>query len=72
MVDLRLFVRVEREQFFATIDPLNVHPRAEREASYWETPRRDLIGISTPGYLMADETGRYQSSKTYYLRKSAP
>jgi hypothetical protein len=30
---------------------MNVHPRPERDASYWETPDRRLMGKTTPGYM---------------------
>ncbi len=43
--------RVSKDEFFNTIGRLNVHPHAEKEASYWETPNRELLGVSTPGYL---------------------
>lgn len=55
------YVEVSRDDFYRAVGPLNVHPRAEREASYWETPNRDLIGKSTPGYLCAGH-------KAYLLR----
>lgn len=42
---------VSRDQFFATVGPMNVHPRAEKDASYWETPSRQLIGRTEPGYM---------------------
>jgi hypothetical protein len=58
--DLSGVQEVTREQFYAALGPRNVHPRAEREASYWETPGRELLGISTPGYM---GTG----PKAYYL-----
>jgi hypothetical protein len=48
-------IRVTREKFFATVGQLNVHPRVERDASYWETPARVVLGITTPGYLGAGE-----------------
>jgi hypothetical protein len=44
-------VEVTREQFFAIVNPMNVHPRSEKEASYWEMPDRRLIGKTTPGYM---------------------
>ena len=45
------FIEVTHEKFHATVGKMNVHPRAEKEASYWETPYRDLMDITTPGYL---------------------
>lgn len=47
-------VSVTKEQFYAAMK-IDVHPRAEKEASYWETPSRQLIGISTPGYMCEGE-----------------
>jgi hypothetical protein len=44
-------VEVTREEFFATVGQMNVHPRSERDASYWETPSRVLMGKTTPGYM---------------------
>lgn len=41
---------VTKEEFHATVGQMNVHPRAEPEASYWETPSRVLMGKTTPGY----------------------
>jgi hypothetical protein len=44
--------RVTKAEFFATVGPLNVHPRPERDAIYWEDQRtRRLVGRSLPGYL---------------------
>lgn len=42
---------VTKEVFFAKVGPMNVHPRSEPDASYWETPNRQLVGTSTPGYM---------------------
>lgn len=53
--------RVSKEEFYATVGQLNVHPRAERDASYWETPNRELMGKSTPGYMCRGE-------KAYFVR----
>ncbi|WP_186191018.1 hypothetical protein [Burkholderia gladioli] len=44
-------VEVSKEQFYDLMGPRDVHPRAEPDKSVWETPRREVIGISTPGYL---------------------
>ncbi len=43
-------VEVGEEKFFAVIGPRDVHPRAEPDRSIWETPRRDVLGHSMPGY----------------------
>lgn len=42
---------VNRDQFFATVGHMNVHPRSEKSASYWETPSRQLVGRTEPGYV---------------------
>jgi len=42
---------VDKDRFFATVGQLNVHPRPEPHRTYWETPTRELLGESTPGYL---------------------
>jgi hypothetical protein len=42
---------VDKATFFASIGTLNVHPRSERHITYWETPSRQVVGISTPGYM---------------------
>ena len=60
---------VTKAEFFATIGPQNVHPRAERDVTYWETPTRQLVGKSTPGYLCRDALGRWTDKKTYFLVK---
>ncbi len=51
--------QVTKEEFFAAIGRMNVHPRPERDASYWETPDRRLIGKTTPGYMGVSER-RYE------------
>jgi hypothetical protein len=56
------FTEVTKEQFFAATGPLNVHPRVERDACFWELPNRRLIGTTTPGYLSEGE-------RTYRLAK---
>lgn len=43
--------QVSKEEFFATVGQMNVHPRPERDASYWETPYRELKGVTKPGYM---------------------
>ena len=62
------FEQTTKKRFFATVGQLNVHPRVEREAIYWETPQRELLGISTPGYLCQDKDGQHASNKIYYVR----
>lgn len=53
------FIAVKKEHFFATVGRLNVHPRSEKNACYWETPRRELLSITTPGYLCAGPTAYF-------------
>jgi hypothetical protein len=52
--------RVSKDEFFSTIGKMNVHPRAERDCTYWETPNRVVLGRSIPGYLCVGE-------KAYFL-----
>lgn len=53
---------VTKSEFFEKIYRLNlnVHPRVERDASYWETPSRVMIGKTTPGYMC-------EGRKAYFL-----
>jgi hypothetical protein len=45
------FVAVSRDEFFDCMGPLNVHPSVMNPAfSSWETPSRQVIGRSYPGY----------------------
>lgn len=46
---------VSKEEFFAFMGPRNVHPRAEPDQSVWETPSREVLGISRPGYKCEGE-----------------
>lgn len=49
------FVVVTEDKFYAVMGPLNVNPRPQRHITYWETPERALLGISTPGYSGDEE-----------------
>ncbi len=60
-------IEVTKEQFFATVGQLDVHPRAERDHSSWETRSREFVGRTTPGYMCRDEAGRYTSEKRYWV-----
>jgi len=64
---MRTYVEVPKNTFFATVGQLNVHPRVEKDASYWETPQREVLGISTPGYLCQDAEGRYTNERTWRI-----
>ena len=46
---------VTKEEFYAYMNPRNVHPRAEPDRSVWETPSRQVLGISKPGYKCEGE-----------------
>lgn len=43
-------VEVNEAEFFAVMGPRDVHPRATQDCSVWETPNREVIGHSEPGY----------------------
>ena len=44
-------VEVTRDQFFATVGTMNVHPsNAHEEFTAWETPFREELGRSWPGW----------------------
>lgn len=58
---------VPAEEFFKKIGSLDVHPRSEKDASFWETRNRLLIGVSKPGYLCRDAAGKYTAERTYFL-----
>jgi hypothetical protein len=53
--------QVTKDQFYEIIfrDKLNVHPRCEPDASYWEFPNRQLFGKSTPGLKGEGPTGYF-------------
>ncbi len=56
------FVEVTKDEFYAFVGPLNVHPRNERDRTYWETPNRHVVGLSS-GYLA--------NPAPYMLRRAA-
>ena len=61
-------VEVTREQFFATVGLLNVHPRPERDYSAWEmVSTRELVGRTEPGYMCRDKDGHYTEKKRYWV-----
>jgi hypothetical protein len=45
------YVVVTKEQFFGFVGPRDIVTRCERDATYWETRNREVVGISTPGYI---------------------
>ena len=50
---------VTKDAFYKAINPMNVHPRPEREVTYWETPQRMIVGKSTPGYMQNGPVGYF-------------
>jgi hypothetical protein len=56
-------VEVDEVKFFAVMGPRDVHPRATPECSVWETPNRDVLGQSEPGYRSP-----YGTPKRFLLR----
>lgn len=44
---------VTKEEFYAVINPLNVHPRPMKEYSSWEMldGGRRIVGRTYPGYM---------------------
>lgn len=47
--------KVTKDEFYSTVGQMNVHPRPERDKTFWETPSRVVVGITTPGYLCVGE-----------------
>lgn len=61
-------ITVSRDEFFAVVNPLNVHPRAERMYSEWIDQRTyAVVGRSYPGYLCEGEV-RYELAEAYANR----
>ena len=59
--------QVSREEFYAVVNRLDIRLSSKPAETIWETPARQVVGRSTPGYLCQDEHGRYTPEKTYYL-----
>ncbi|MNL56975.1 hypothetical protein D3C87_1805020 [compost metagenome] len=59
-------VEVTKAQFFAFMGPRDVHPRPTRDCSVWETPSRQVLGYSMPGYM-----GASGQKPTYTLTRVA-
>lgn len=54
------FMEVTREEFFATVGRLNVHPHNNNPYySDWETPSRTLLGRTYPGWKNPGNEKRY-------------
>jgi len=51
--------QVSKEEFHATVGQMDVIPRCERDASYWETRDRLLMGKTTPGYICVGENAYF-------------
>jgi hypothetical protein len=58
---------VTKDQFFAIVNPMDVVLRSERDATFWETRSRQIVGKSTPGYSCRDTEGRYTEQKQWFL-----
>lgn len=43
-------VVVTKGEFFAYVGPRDIHPRAERNCSVWQTREQVMVGKTTPGY----------------------
>jgi hypothetical protein len=44
-------IEVSAEQFFAYVNPRNIHPITDHpERTLWETERRELVGTTLPGW----------------------
>lgn len=56
------FIEVTKDEFFATVGRMNVHPRPEKNVTEWETPGRVLMGRTTPGYMC-------EGPKAYFIWK---
>jgi hypothetical protein len=61
------FAPVTKDEFFAYIRPRDVHPRSEPEVTYWELRNRQVVGKSTPGWLLR---GARQATQFFLARAS--
>lgn len=52
---------VSKEQFHASVGQMDVCLRCERDATYWETRGRHLMGKTTPGYIGVGPRGYFVS-----------
>lgn len=55
--------RVNHEEWHATVGQLDIVPRCERDASYWETRDRRLMGKTTPGFIAKGEKAYFVSAE---------
>lgn len=60
---------VTKEQFYATVGQMDVHPRTERDHAAWETRDRRLVGRTEPGYMLRDKDGNYTNEKRYWVNE---
>ena len=60
-------IEVTKERFHASVGQLDVHPRAERDHSSWETRSREVVGRTEPGYMCRDKDGYYTNEKRYWV-----
>jgi hypothetical protein len=51
---------VTKNEFFATVGQMNVHPRLhETHRTSWETPDRTVHGVTYPGWKNPGDQKRY-------------
>jgi hypothetical protein len=51
---------VNKDEFYAVIGPQDVHPAtANPDCTIWETPTRQVVGWSYPGWRNPGEPKRY-------------
>ncbi|MAM39013.1 MAG: hypothetical protein CL949_11070 [Erythrobacter sp.] len=50
---------VSKDEFFAVMGPLDVHPNNERDITHWRLRDRTLVGQSEPGWMPDGKPNRY-------------
>ncbi|MBS7812285.1 hypothetical protein [Roseococcus pinisoli] len=57
---------VSKEEFYSTVGPMNVHPSVVNPAfSSWETPNREVMGRSYPGWKHSGLPG---TPRAYFVK----
>lgn len=57
-------VEVTADRFFEVVGPMDVHPNSLDFHTIWETPQREVVGRSLPGWKQPGEP------KVYFLTSS--